>query len=90
MKLTNCFLGPTLPLGLFSWLLRYNFPLATPRFARGVKPMTPEEEERMNWLCKQIQTEKDQNKFSALVRELNELLAQKGFRLNDPPKSQSE
>jgi len=36
--------------------------------------LTPEERERIEWLCQQIQKEKDQNKFSDLVRQLNELL----------------
>lgn len=36
--------------------------------------MTPENQERLLWLCQQIQEEKDRNKFTALVAELNELL----------------
>jgi hypothetical protein len=43
--------------------------------------MTPEENERMNVLCRQIQTEKDQQKFTVLIEELNQLLAKKDERL---------
>jgi hypothetical protein len=43
--------------------------------------MTPEERERMNGLCRQIQIEKDQRKFSALIEELKQLLAKKNERL---------
>jgi hypothetical protein len=43
--------------------------------------MTPEERERMNELCRQIQDEKGQKKFSALIEELNQLLANKDERL---------
>jgi len=39
--------------------------------------MKPKERERMNWLCKQIQDERDQNRFGQLIAELNELLAAK-------------
>jgi hypothetical protein len=45
-------------------------------------PMTPEETERMNQLCAQIKTEKDPQKFDALVRELNDLLEQKHERIH--------
>jgi hypothetical protein len=43
-------------------------------------PMTPAERERMNELCRQIQDEKDQKKFSALIEELNRLLTNKEER----------
>jgi len=43
--------------------------------------MTPEEAERMNWLCKRIQEEQDQRKFNELVNELNTLLEGKERRL---------
>jgi hypothetical protein len=43
--------------------------------------MKPEERERMNWLCKQIQDERDQNRFGQLIAELNELLAAKESRI---------
>jgi hypothetical protein len=46
--------------------------------------ITPEENERMNVLCRQIQIEKDQRKFSALIEELNKLLARKENRLDKP------
>jgi hypothetical protein len=43
--------------------------------------MTPEERERMARLVQQIQVEKDQQKFTELVSELNALLAKKDTRL---------
>jgi len=43
--------------------------------------MTPEEIERMNFLCKRIQEEQDQQKFSELVSELNTLLEAKERKL---------
>jgi hypothetical protein len=46
--------------------------------------MTPDEVERMNALCKQIATEKDHNRFSQLLLELNELLERKNKRLDHP------
>lgn len=39
--------------------------------------MTPEDQERMQLLCEQIQEERDPKKFSGLVTELDELLATK-------------
>ena len=42
--------------------------------------MTPEERERMNTLCLQIQQEKDYAKFEALSHELNDLVARKQRR----------
>ena len=39
--------------------------------------MTAEERDRMNWLCKQIADEQDLEKFSELVRELDQLIAKK-------------
>jgi len=39
--------------------------------------MTPEERERMNWLCKEIQMEQDPDRFSRLVLELDALLGEK-------------
>lgn len=45
--------------------------------------MTPEERQRMNQLCAQIQDEKDPSKFSALVEELNELLEKKERRFRE-------
>ncbi len=39
--------------------------------------MTPEERERMKDLCKQIEAEKDLNKFMRLIRALNDLLERK-------------
>lgn len=43
--------------------------------------MTPEERERMNWLCREIQKEKDHDTFSKLVRELDALFEKKEQRL---------
>jgi hypothetical protein len=43
--------------------------------------MTPEETERMQWLCKRIKDEQDQQRFNELVVELNTLLEGKGRRL---------
>ena len=43
--------------------------------------MTPDEVDRMKVLCQQIETEKDHNKFSQLLLELNELLERKNKRL---------
>ena len=37
--------------------------------------MTPEERDRMEELCRCIQSEEDRQVFSELVRELNELLS---------------
>lgn len=47
--------------------------------------MTPDEVERMNTLCKQIEVEKDRHKFSQLIAELNELLERKNKRFDTPP-----
>jgi hypothetical protein len=45
------------------------------------KTVTIEEREQMEKLCLQIQVEKDQAKFTALIEELNRLLAKKEERL---------
>ena len=42
--------------------------------------MTPEDQKRLLWLCQQIQEEKDRDKFTALVVELNELLQREEMR----------
>lgn len=44
--------------------------------------VTPEERERMNGLCKQIQEEKDQKAFGELVSALDALLDKKEHRLS--------
>lgn len=51
--------------------------------------MTPEETKRFNELCLQIISEKDEQKFEKLVRELNKLMAEKDLRLHtaSEPKS---
>ncbi len=43
--------------------------------------MTPEEVERMNRLCLDIQQERNLEKFESLLRDLTELVAQKERRL---------
>jgi hypothetical protein len=48
--------------------------------------MTPEERERMHFLCDRIAKEKDHTEFSKLVQELNDLLESKEQRLEDPTK----
>ena len=52
--------------------------------------MTPDEVERMNALCKQIETEKDHNRFSKLISELNELLEGTHHRLDTLPSETDE
>ncbi len=48
--------------------------------------MTPDERERMSVLCQRIATEQDRDKFTQLVRELNDLLSAKDHRLEDKEK----
>jgi hypothetical protein len=64
-----------------------SYPLALPySFARLFIAMTPEERERMNWLVLRIQQEKDHDKFTELVDELNKLIEQKEERFPRDPK----
>ena len=42
--------------------------------------MTPQERDRMNSLCIQVQEEKNYHRFEALLQELSELLRQKELR----------
>jgi hypothetical protein len=49
--------------------------------------MTREEREWMNQLVILIQAEKDPQKISALVRELNDFLEERELRLRDRSKS---
>jgi len=42
--------------------------------------MTPEERERMNVLCAEIQQEKDYDQFASQLRELSELISRKEQR----------
>lgn len=49
--------------------------------------MTPDERERMALLCQRIATEQDRDKFTQLVRELNDLLSAKDHRLEDKEKN---
>jgi len=46
--------------------------------------MTPEERERMQFLCEQIAKEEDPEKFTRLVQELNDLLEHKVKRFERP------
>ena len=49
--------------------------------------MTPEERERMNALCAEIQQEKDYDQFARQLRELSELISRKEERrFQDHPK----
>jgi hypothetical protein len=45
--------------------------------------MTPEERERLNSLCNQIQTEKDYRRFEGLLRELNLVIDRKHRRFKE-------
>jgi hypothetical protein len=47
--------------------------------------MSPEGRERVNWLCKHIQEEKDQQTFNDLVSELSKLLEINGYLLSERP-----
>lgn len=44
--------------------------------------MTPDEREKMNYLCARIQSEKDPEAFENLLRQLNEVLAATKERIN--------
>ena len=48
--------------------------------------MTPDERERMTTLCQRIATEQDREKFTQLVKALNDLLSVKDQRLEDKEK----
>jgi hypothetical protein len=45
--------------------------------------MRPDEREHMYRLCKLIEKEQDPDRFSALIKELNELLERREQRLED-------
>jgi len=47
--------------------------------------MTSEEREKMNQLCKLIQDEKDPDRFTELIQQLNKILEQKESRLKKKP-----
>ena len=49
--------------------------------------MPPEEREKMNALCRQIQDEKDPRKFAALLEELEGLLNSKRERIESATES---
>jgi uncharacterized protein with von Willebrand factor type A (vWA) domain len=51
--------------------------------------MTPDERDRMATLCQRIATEQDRDKFTQLVKELNDLLSAKDHRLEDKQKKNS-
>ena len=46
--------------------------------------MTPDERERMRFLCEQIAREENREKFTKLIHELNDLLEHKVQRLDQP------
>jgi uncharacterized protein with von Willebrand factor type A (vWA) domain len=50
--------------------------------------VTPEERELMGRLCHRIATEQDRDKFTELVRELNDLLSVKDHRLEEKQKKE--
>jgi hypothetical protein len=56
------------------------------KFAPRKTSMTPDERERMNFLCEQIAKEQNHDRFSKLVQELNDLLESKEQRLEDSTK----
>ena len=58
-------------------------------FVCKVKAMTPEERERMNRLCAQIQVEQDHAKFTQLIAELNTLFEAKEHRLDEREQHQN-
>jgi hypothetical protein len=49
-------------------------------------PMTPDERERMHFLCERIAKEQNHDQFLRLVQELNDLLERKEHRLEDSAK----
>ena len=52
--------------------------------------MTPEERERMQYLCKRIEVEKDPQIFDQLVIELNNLIEAKHGRIHPEHKPKPE
>jgi hypothetical protein len=52
--------------------------------------MTPDEVERMKVLCQQIETEKNHDRFTQLIAELNELLERKQHRLDRSSRRQNQ
>ena len=52
--------------------------------------MTPEERERLDYLCKRIIEEKNPEMFTALVQELNDLLDSKQERLRRQTPSRTD
>jgi hypothetical protein len=51
--------------------------------------MTPDEQEQMNILCQRIALEQDQERFTELIQQLNELLDGKSNRLSRNPPAKS-
>jgi hypothetical protein len=47
--------------------------------------MTPEERDRMGYLCKQIEVETDPETFDRIVNELNDLLELEHDRVHPEP-----
>jgi len=52
--------------------------------------MTPEERERMEYLCKRIATEKDPRKFEKLACKLNDLISATLRGIQPKPESKSD
>ena len=44
--------------------------------------MTPEEQERLNELCRRVVAERDPQKFDELVKQMNDLLEKKYERIH--------
>lgn len=65
-----------------------NKPLFEETFRRG--KMTPDERERMTFLCDQIAVEKNHLRFMELVQELNDLLSKKQHRMSDSTSQSQE
>jgi hypothetical protein len=62
--------------------LRVRFEISAHQTGRSPRcTVTPDERERMHILCERIAKEQDQKKFSELVSQLNDLLDNKGQRL---------
>jgi hypothetical protein len=62
-------------------------PTRFPALVKLPTAVTPQERERMNWLCNRIQDEKDPEKFDELVHALNALLEAKHERIHPEHKT---
>jgi hypothetical protein len=52
--------------------------------------MNPDERERVNKICTQVQVEQDRQRFTELITELNRILERKEQRLEETEKQQTE